>query len=329
MLTETVHDIDMNDPITLGFYTDLMMFKTDVSRETHIFPSTVTPAERRIIHTLAHHMGLEHRSEGVGDMRQVQILRARSSHLPQSTQQAHPSSAAYFNESQKRGLNRAATIDFSESRVNDPYYNHTLGRQGSGLLDIPGSPGLGGMSAQNLRAAKSFADLRSYTPSPAPSSSSFPAGLTQNIARFGEYQMATASSGTPNLTPTSAGGAPNRDDFIVNNMNNLNLGGFERQNGARSNGTRIGQERENHTTTAGAIGSQRPSNGTNFDESPWKNTSLESALPERQPRGPGAEWGNGFVRPRQNGHMPRGSGKSTSLTCDEHATNSHRFFRKK
>ena len=297
-----VSDIDMNDPTTLGFYTELMLFKGDPNRETHIFPSSVSPAERRVIHTLAHHMGLEHRSEGVGDMRQVQILRARPNHV-QQTQQIH-GSGAYFNESQKRGLNRAATIDFGESRASDPYYNHTLGRQGSGLLDIPGSPGLGGMSAQNLRAAKSFADLRSYTPSPAPSSASFPAGLTQNVARYNEY---AGSSGTPNLTPTSAGGINPREDFLANNMNNMTLGGYDRQNAGRPNGGRIGQERD-HNANAGPIGSQRPVNGNAYVESPWKNSNLESAIPERQPRGPTNDWGAGF-RPRQNGHVHRGSGE--------------------
>jgi len=283
-----------------------MLFRKDSNREALVFPSSITPAERRIIHTLAHHMGLEHRSEGTGDMRQVQILKTRPNNI---TPPIPPLPSGYFNESQRRGLNRAATIDFSEARGGDSgYYNHTLGRQGSGLLDVPGSPGLSGLSAaHNLRAAKSFADLRSYTPSPAPSTASFPVNLSQNISRYNEFNHSSATSGTPNLTPTSAGGPMNNRDesFLLNGLNNMSIG-YDRPNASRTNaGGRLGQDRDNHTPSAGLIGSQRPSNG-NFDENPRNGAS---AVPERQPRGPGSEWGTGFSRPRQNGHVNRGSGE--------------------
>ena len=280
-------DIDLNDPTTLSFYTELMLFKGDGNRETLIFPTTITPEQRRTIHTLAHHMGLEHRSEGQAEMRQVQILKNRPTQISPPVPQLQSS---FFNESQRRGLNRAATIDFSESR--DPnYYNHTLGRQTSGLLDIPGSPGMSGL--QNLRAAKSFADLRSYTPSPVPSTASFPAGAAQNLPRYADnYGHATsAASGTPNITPTSAGGlnsSSSRDnDFVLNGMAGLNLG------------FNTGAPRGN---AAGPIGS-RPVNGNYEDGS--RNGA--TTAPERQPRGPGSEWAPGFSRPRQNGHVNRTS----------------------
>ena len=291
-------DLNMNDPITFSYYTDLLIFREDPNRETYVFPTSTLPSDRRIIHTLAHHMGLEHKSEGNGEHRQVMILKSRPNITPQASQL--PSS--YYNES-RRGLNRAATIDFSETReMNSGYYNHTLGRQGSGLLDIPGSPGLGGLNAaQNLRGAKSFADLRSYTPSPVPSSASFPVHLSQNVARYNEYVPSSAASGTPNLTPTSAGGINRDEAFILNGIGNMNLG---MSNNNRSNIGRIGQERDHN---AGPIGSQRPMNG-NYDDN-LRNGA--TAVPERQPRGPGADWGNGF-RPRQNGqngHANRGSGE--------------------
>jgi hypothetical protein len=282
-------ELDLNDPTTLSFYTELMLFKGDANRETLIFPTTITPEQRRTIHTLAHHMGLEHRSEGQAEMRQVQILKSRPTQISPPVPQLQ---SGFFNESQRRGLNRAATIDFSESR--DPnYYNHTLGRQTSGLLDIPGSPGMSGL--QNLRAAKSFADLRSYTPSPVPSAASFPAGAAQNVPRYAEnYGQAhtTAASGTPNITPTSAGGlnsSNNRDnEFVLNGIAGLNLG--------FNSGTA-------RTNTAGPIGS-RPLNG-NYEEAPRNGST--TAVPERQPRGPGSEWAPGFSRPRQNGHVNRSS----------------------
>ncbi|KAK0127929.1 hypothetical protein ONS96_007427 [Cadophora gregata f. sp. sojae] len=269
-------DVDLNEPITLGYYSELVLFKNDVNRETLIFPPSISPADRRIIHTLAHHMALEHRSEGSGDSRCVQILKRAVQISPPVAQHN------YYTESSRRGLNRAATIDFSEARENSGHY-HSLNRQGSSLLDIPGSPGLSGLTPHNnLRAAKSFADLP-------------------------EYSHGSAASGTPNLTPTSAGGGMNgRDDtFVLNGISNMSIG-YDRPSSNRPNATgRIGQERETHTPSTGAIGSHRTVNG-NYDENPRNGTAVE-----RQPRGPGADWGagNGFSRPRQNGHVNRGSGE--------------------
>lgn len=300
-------NVDMNEPSTLQFYSELMIFKNDTNRDMLVFPSTISPTDRRTIHTLAHNMGLEHRSEGVGDGRCVQIFKTRQSVISPPAPQLP---TTYYNES-RRSLNRAATIDFSESRANDgSHYNHTLGRQGSGLLDIPGSPGLGLSAAHNLRAAKSFADLRSYTPSPAQSVASYPTNPSQTISRYTDYGHSSAASGTPNLTPTSAGGQMNSRDesFLMNGMNNMALS-FDRPNVGRSNG-RIGQEREAYTSSAGPIGSQRPVNGSSYDENPRNGAS---AVPERQPRGPAAERGNerGFGnRRQQNGHRNQGSDTS-------------------
>jgi hypothetical protein len=275
-----------------------MLFKNTEGKETLIFPSTVSPTDRRIIHTLAHHMGLEHRSEGQGDTRCVQILKrgtAISPPVPQA--QNH-----FISYDSRRQLNRAATIDFSETREAGYHGNHTLGRQSSGLLDVPGSPGMN-TAAHNLRAAKSFADLRSYTPSPVPSTASFPVGLTQNISRYTDHGHSSAASGTPNLTPTSAGRNEREDLFLVNGMNSMSM--YDRPSANRSG--RIGQERETHTTSAGPIGSQRPSGNNNYEENPRNGAS---AVVERQPRGPGSDWGAGSgFRPRQNGHANRGSGE--------------------
>jgi hypothetical protein len=300
-------EIDLNDPTTLNYYNDLLLFKGDAVRDILVFPSTVTPLDRRTIHMLAHHMGLEHHSEGVGDNRCVRITKRGTT----INATPAPMPSTYYNESQRRGLNRAATIDFSETRDHGGNY-HTLSRQGSNLLDIPGSPGMSGglAAAHSLRAAKSFADLRSYTPSPVPSTASFPAGLTQNISRYADYGHSSAASGTPNLTPTSAGGGMNsrdRDDsFLVNGLNNMTIG-YDRPSANRSNiAGRIVQERETHTPSAGPIGSQRPTNGASYDETPRNGATIV-----RQPNGPGGDWGagSGFSRPRQNGHVNRGSGE--------------------
>ncbi|TAQ86256.1 hypothetical protein B7494_g5434 [Chlorociboria aeruginascens] len=290
--------LDMNDRKTLEYYTKISVFQAAEAQEALAFPSDVSPADRRIIHTLAHNMGLEHRSEGTGDMRQVQLFKKRpSNNISPPVQLFHHSDP--YNES-RRVLNRAATFaTFDLSRPSDPTHYPALARQRSDRLDVNASPGIGSMSAaQNLRGAKSFADLRSYTPSPVPSSASFPQVLTQNaqnVARYENYTMSSANSGTPNITPTSARDMTH-EEYLTDSMSALNI--YNQQNQTRlPNAGAIGTP----------IGTQR-SNG-NFEE----NLRNGSALPERQPRGPPAtDWGNGFSRPRQNGHNQRGSGGKNS-----------------
>jgi hypothetical protein len=298
--------VDMNDPTTLGYYSDLHLFFHDKTREVLIFPAGIPPQERRDIHEMAQQMGLYHRSDGQGDNRHVVISKSKDNISP--TVQPTP---MYWNSNEnRRGLARAATIDFGEARETGHYNHHTLGRQASDLLNIPGSPGLSGLnphSVHNLRAAKSFADLRSFTPSPVPSTASFPVTLGQTVARYTEYPLgpSSAASGTPNLTPTTARDANRDDAFLLNGMGNITLG--DRPTASRTNlPGRLGQEREKYTSNAGPIGSQRPSNGA-YDETIRNGVST---IPERQPRGPPAEWGtSGFSRPRQNGHVNRGSGE--------------------
>jgi hypothetical protein len=241
-------------------------------------------------------MSLAHVSRGNGDQRQVHVFRApagmsnMSPPIPQIPTSVHPSS-----DSQRRGLNRAATIDFSEARGSDSGFYGTLGRQSSGLLDIPGSPG-GGLSAgQNLRTAKSFADLRSYTPSPVPSSASFPAALTGNISRFADYGAASATSGAPSLTPTATTNGNRDESYLLHGLGNISIG--NRMNG-RDGRTMMGMERESPQAVGGPIGSNRT-----FSMA-YEEQSRESApaMPSRQPRGPVPEWGSGFTRGRQNGH---------------------------
>jgi hypothetical protein len=289
----------MNDKRTLEFYNQLFAFKVS-NQEVLIFPPTITPLDRRLIHTLAHNLGLEHVSRGANEHRQVVV----SHHRTNDASPPMPQLSSYANESQRRGLNRAATTDFSEARDNQQYGLHTLNRQGSGLLDVPGSPsGFG--SGPNLRGVKSFADLRSYSPSPVPSTASFPAVLGQNVSRYADYGgLTSGASGTPSLTPTSGNPMNARDEsFLMNGISNMSLR-YDGASAARSNG-RLGGERENHGAIGGVIGSQRTTNGNHYNEQSRNGTSV---VPERQPRGPGSEWGSGFSRPRQNGHGARGSG---------------------
>ncbi|KAL1392117.1 putative R3H domain protein [Phyllosticta capitalensis] len=293
-------EVDMNDPQQLQFYSQLLLFKEDAGRDVLIFPSTLTPAQRRICHTIAHTMGLSHSSKGTGDLRQVHVYKYgdpnTSPPMPQMAPTSHPLDA------QRRGLNRAATTDFSD--VRDGFYGSTLGRQSSGLLGFPDSPGGGLTAAPNLRAAKSYADLRSYTPSPVPSTASFPATLSGNINRYQDYGHSSSST-NPSLTPTAT--LSKEDSLLVNGLGNMNLGGPFGQSGS-PRGLR-GMVSWESDRNPGPIGSHR--SFTNYDNE-QNNRDRSQGLPTRQPRGPIPERGSGFSRGRQNGHHGRGSDELSS-----------------
>lgn len=278
--------VDLNNPDTLAFYTELTLFRNDPNREIIVFPSTITPQQRRTVHILAHNMALEHRSVGEGQHRQLHVIKdsgtAPSMHLP-------PGVSA---EAHRRGLSRAATIDFAETRGAPGQYG-TLGRQGrhGPTLELPDSPD----GALGLRGVKSFADLRSYTPSPSLSASGYGQGASlhgPNVVQYGEYSANLGGHTSALTTPTTPGAASNNNDpsLLISDLGSMSLS-------EPFNGNRL-RPREN----PGAIGSQRPGmNGSNV-----------RSVPERQPHGPGAEWGDsmGFTgRTRTNGHMQRGSGQ--------------------
>ncbi|KAM5458543.1 Peptidyl-prolyl cis-trans isomerase pin4 [Microsporum audouinii] len=311
-------EVDMNDAQTLQYYSQLLLFKQDLSKEALIFGTNLTPAQRRIVHTISHNMGLAHTSRGTGDQRQVHVYRAGPGANVSPPVPAIPSTVT--SDAARRGLSRAATIDFGESRHEQQAYGSSM-RQSS-FLNVLDSPNPGGYAnAQNLRAAKSFADLRSFTPSPVPSSASFPAALQTNGARFQQQQQAydagtSGASNTPTLTPTPSGSSLGMqrvdDSLLVNSLGSLSLGtsvaGGPSGSPRRTRGiwdasdlpTTTAGSNNGSGSTAGAIGSNR-SIGLGFDT---QNQSQER-LPMRQPRGPAPERGTGFRR--QNGHQQRGS----------------------
>ncbi|KAG5940548.1 hypothetical protein E4U53_007578 [Claviceps sorghi] len=287
-------DVDLNDPQSLEFYTELVMFKRDETREILVFPPGISPEHRRSIHILAHHMGLEHQSMGEADSRQLTVLK-RQQPSPTSNVQNVPVNSL---DAHKRGLSRAATFDFAadrESRVSSNNYSQLLGRQGP-TLELPGSPDGNGLP-NNLRAAKSFADLRSFTPSPSQASSSYlGAGSAMNnigpgsTARFGDYVGNVGQSGHVG-NPGTPG--PNKGDGLIAGLSGLTLSPYD-SNSLQSTG-RI---------APGAIGSQRPG-----------AANSKQAVPERQPRGPEWESSAGFAgRSRANGHIQRSSGMSTEVS---------------
>ncbi|KGO63632.1 Single-stranded nucleic acid binding R3H [Penicillium italicum] len=293
-------DVDLNDTQTLSYYSQLLLFKEDTVRDSVIFPHNLTPSQRRTVHTLAHNMGLGHASRGSGEQRQVQVFKiAAGANVSPPTSSIPPSGQS---DSGRRGLNRAATIDFSEARQEaGPGAFNTLRGQNSGFLGVMDSPG-NFANGQNLRAAKSFADLRSYTPSPVPSSASFPAALQSNGARIQYDGAPTATSNTPTLTPAQSGsslGMQRDDNLLVNSLGGLSLGtgiGGPNSSPRRLRGM-FSWEQDSQQSNAGAIGSNRGM-GMGYD-------GQQERMPVRQPRGPTPDKGTGFRR--QNGHQARGS----------------------
>ncbi|KAK6361738.1 hypothetical protein TWF730_005452 [Orbilia blumenaviensis] len=278
-------EIDLNNPQTLQFYSQLLLFRDDHTREALIFPPTLSPSQRRIVHTLAHHMSLAHISRGTGETRQVQVFR----HSPSSVQNISPPSIATVipvETQQRRTLARATTMDFSETRSADG---------GVGIYSTIG------------RQAKSFADLRSYTPSPVPTSASFPIHLSQNALKYQQQQAqeyTNGSSTTPSLTPTGSNSINSiNESLLVNGLAGVSLGG--------SLGMGSGSLRGDPRDARGLLGSDGGMHGAIGGLSPSQTTSTRNfsmatyddqrdrgsqILPSRQPRGPDSERSVGFGR---------------------------------
>ncbi|KAL8990961.1 MAG: hypothetical protein Q9169_007983 [Polycauliona sp. 2 TL-2023] len=290
-------DVDLNDPKNLDFYNEVLVFSKDHNRGELNFPTELTPQERRIVHTLAHNMGLCHSSHDTADgQRYVAVYRSSGSNIsPPIPQGSYPN---------HRALNRAQTMEFKEARGREPGMYPTLrGQQSSGLLGVPpDSPG-GFGTQSNLRGAKSVADLRAMTPSPAQHWGALPSGLVNNAARYQQqqdlYAAGNASSATPTLTPTASAstlGQNRSDDMLVNGMNGMSINGSPR----RLRGM-FSWDRDSQSSVGGPIGSNR-SISNNYDDQ-----SQDRGAPMRQPRGPTMDRGTGFSRGRQNGHQARGS----------------------
>ncbi|KAL1304416.1 hypothetical protein AAFC00_003414 [Neodothiora populina] len=289
--------VDLNDPESLNVYSKLLLFKEDTAKDLVVFPADLTPPQRRIVHTIAHHMGLMHMSKGTAEQRAVHVFKEQPR---QRLSPPMPQIQAIQAESQRRGLNRAATTDFSDVRNQDAFYNPGVRHQNSaylsGFQESPNTLAAG----PNLRAAKSFADLRSYTPSPVPSTASFPATLGNNVSRFAEYARENGSSGTPNMTTPTSGTIGSRGDesILVNGLGNMNLGASGFAGSPRGLRGMMSWDRESNP---GPIGGHRAFSAN----SSYDDQSRSQGLPSRQPRGPVPERGSGF--PRRNGHMNRGS----------------------
>lgn len=291
----TSPDVDMNDPRTLELYTEMMIYQRDQGREVLIFPATLEPHERRIVHTLAHNMGLAHTSRGTGDQRQVHIYRV----APGTNVSPPTLSGAFSQEGLRQTLGRSSTGDGGDHRSYEamPYNNQAIlrGQSSVGLLDVDG--GYGRNADNNLRNAKSFADLRTWSPSPVPSNSSFPAALQTNGARLQQQQgmNENASSNTPTLTPTGGPSGGRDEPFLISSMGNMTIGATAPANTSpRRQRSLFGDWTENQTNfqTTAPIGSKR-----NVSMGP----DSREAAPIRQSRGPTSNNAIGFGRNQGRG----------------------------
>ncbi|KAF3766453.1 hypothetical protein M406DRAFT_227798, partial [Cryphonectria parasitica EP155] len=294
---------DLNDERTLEIYVQLRKYKEDHTiREYLPFEASNTPEERRLIHVLAHNLGLHHESFGSNENRCTIVwkegmappgLAINTSHTPVSAveQLQYPGNS--------KSLARAATIDFGEQRTSSSNGYGTISRHGNPALELPdGSPD-GLNSASNLRTIRSMAELgrpvmQARTPSPR--DSAYPTSSLR-LNEMGLSSRPDLSGAFPGMTttPTTPGSSLNHraSDLslagVTNTLSSLSVaeGPYE-----------TSRPREN----PGAIGSQRP--GVN-------GLSARNA-PERQPRGPETGWetSGGFGGRRVNGHAQRGSGSS-------------------
>lgn len=205
----------MNDPETLEFYTKLTLFRGGAEDVLQL-PPNLSPHQRRIVHTLAHHMNLAHVSKGVGEQRAVHVYKQPEGISPINGQP----------DANRRTLNRAATAEFDGRANENPSYS--LRPQNSAYLQQQYPPGhnsnnLSTSSGQNLRAAKSFADLRSYTPSPVPSTASFPASLSNNVARMQDPANREVASATTAHAPANNLLGSRDDSMLVSGLGNMTI----------------------------------------------------------------------------------------------------------
>lgn len=231
----------MNDSVTLEFYRQLLLFQHDHSRETYIFPSTLAPAQRRTVHTLARSLGLSHVSHGTSELRQIHISRTpvypdQGLMGPAQTPMPSMGPSSVQKMMEQRSLIRSATTDLSETRKHNASPPSALRSHSSELSDITDPSTFSfGPTADAQRAVKSFHDLRSYTSSPA-----LPVGLSRDFYQNGSVAstsrvpgtavrpVSTSVAPTVNISPSRRWKSPTstdllNEDLVCESLGNLSL----------------------------------------------------------------------------------------------------------
>ena len=279
----------MNDPKNMEFYTQIVVFKNNASQEVLIFPPTLSPADRRTVHVLAHRLGLHHSSRGVGDQRQVHIHRQPPG---SNSSPPNPSMPDAFQGNDVYGR-KSATNDLVDRRPHDMPPINLRGQASVGLLDVD-STSFGRHDA-NLRNAKSFHELRRWGASPVSSIASFSGGVA-NGTRL--QSLDTEGTNTPALTPTASNnshGFSNDENFLINSVASMTLTAPPSQQTSpprRGRFTFASWDDQPTFAATAPIGSNRTVSVNN-------DNSSQERMPIRQSRGTGAERTTGFRR--QNG----------------------------
>ncbi|KAK9451285.1 uncharacterized protein V1518DRAFT_368944 [Limtongia smithiae] len=138
-------DLDLNNPETLTFYSEILLFKDDHSRDELVFSSDLTPMQRRSVHLLAQAMGLVHSSRGEGETREVVVTR----------RPAHGMAMPLYSSPSRQIFGDVTSAEFSGGEAD---------------------------SRQSIRGARSFADIRSSRLSFHPSMVLPPNGIQSNAA---------------------------------------------------------------------------------------------------------------------------------------------------
>ncbi|KAK9465894.1 hypothetical protein V1512DRAFT_264968 [Lipomyces arxii] len=121
--SEARMELDLNDPDTLSFYSEILLFRDDLSREDLVFggPSRpLHPLQRRNVHLLAQTMGLLHASRGDVDTRQVVISRMPRQYGGRDNYNYNNSNNAAGADNRLRGTKSFADIR-STSRLSSLY----------------------------------------------------------------------------------------------------------------------------------------------------------------------------------------------------------------
>jgi len=285
-------DFDMNDPLVLTYFSKLLVFQNDPGQgEIMTFSPNIPAEHRKLIHGLAHQLNLGHESQGLVEQRQVHVFRTPAG--------ASPPDSSQGMDPGRRGLYRAATTNFDD--VKDPSFFGPLGRQASGYLGYPEQNGGSLGASRDLRGAKSFADMRSYSPSPSHPNASFPAGLANNVARYsGEPPQTSPGQRTNGVSPASLGSG--NTESILSGLGNLSLNppsGFSAR--APSPQRLRPMMSWDRGETPGPIGGHRSMSANQGD--------LRNGVAGRQPRIPMTN--SGFSR-RGDGQSSRGSDELSS-----------------
>jgi len=105
---------DFNDLQTRVFYDQIASFFEDHSRAALIYPPSLDPTQRKLIHGLAERFGLYHFSEGTGDERHIRVSKTK----PQPSQTA--SSPRKVAPRRNGGSNSDKLYDSEPSRSGPP-----------------------------------------------------------------------------------------------------------------------------------------------------------------------------------------------------------------